>query len=755
MRVEIVGREELLEQLHAFIGEGREGGLAGLVLEGEAGIGKSTLWLAAIDDARAQGLRVLSSRPAEAERELAHVGLGDLFDGVLDDVLPLLSTPRRRALEVALLRDDSSDDPVDDRALAVAVHGVLQVLSRREPVLLAVDDVQWLDPTSSSALAFALRRLDGNDVRLLLARRIVEGRQAIGLEQALAPERVERLHVGPLSVGGLHRFLRDRLGRPLPRQTLLRVHGRSEGNPFFALELSRGLDVDLDPLRQLTVPDTLEELVRARFSGLPASTRDALAFVSAVGATPVSLLEHAGVTAHALDPAFAARVLEREAGLIRFTHPLLASVLYQDLGEERRQIHARIAGLVDDPLLSARHLALSVDAPDAEVAVVLDTAVALATDRGAAAVAAELAEHALRLTFPQPPEEHRRRGLAAARAHQAAGEWTRARTIARGLLADAELTSGRVEALLLLAELESADRALPLLEEALQEAGGRPALQAAVHCRLAWAARWRTGREHARAALALAEQLDDDVLRARARAVSAILGWFEGDAEASRDLLEHVRDFAPAVGGEQLVQEALQAVVNTFAPASLRDQVRAFFEHELAEWRDRDERPVARALWGLAWVELWAGRWRAAATHAAAALDLSNQYGLEVPQDHLPISVIAVHRGEIEVARQHSARALTLAEEQFLESWHPPQHLAVLALVALWDGDESAAASGFSKADAKRTVVDARSRRASSRARADRRCRRTHRPLGRGWDAGTTRMGARACDALPRARGCG
>jgi hypothetical protein len=475
MRVEIVGREELLEQLHAFIGEGREGGLAGLVLEGEAGIGKSTLWLAAIDDARAQGLRVLSSRPAEAERELAHVGLGDLFDGVLDDVLPLLSTPRRRALEVALLRDDSSDDPVDDRALAVAVHGVLQVLSRREPVLLAVDDVQWLDPTSSSALAFALRRLDGNDVRLLLARRIVEGRQAIGLEQALAPERVERLHVGPLSVGGLHRFLRDRLGRPLPRQTLLRVHGRSEGNPFFALELSRGLDVDLDPLRQLTVPDTLEELVRARFSGLPASTRDALAFVSAVGATPVSLLEHAGVTAHALDPAFAARVLEREAGLIRFTHPLLASVLYQDLGEERRQIHARIAGLVDDPLLSARHLALSVDAPDAGVAVVLDTAVALATDRGAAAVAAELAEHALRLTFPQPPEEHRRRGLAAARAHQAAGEWTRARTIARGLLADAELTSGRVEALLLLAELESADRALPLLEEALQEAGGRPA----------------------------------------------------------------------------------------------------------------------------------------------------------------------------------------------------------------------------------------------------------------------------------------
>ena len=536
-------------------------------------------------------------------------------------------------------------------------------------------------------------------MRLLLARRIVDGEQPIGLEQALDPNRVKRLRVGPLSVGGLHRFLRDRLGRPLPRQTLLRVHERSDGNPFFALELSRGLDVDLDPLRQLTVPETLEELVRARFSGLPAPTREALALVSALGATPESLLERAGVTAHALDPAFAARVIEREDGLIRFTHPLLASVSYQDLGDRRREIHARIAGLADDPLLDARHLALSVDRPDAEVAVLLDGAVVLAADRGAAAVAAELAEHALRLTSPELREERGRRGLAAARAHQASGEWTRARTIARELLADAELTSRRVEALLLLAGLESADRALPLLEEALRQADGRPALQAAVHCRLAWAARWRTGLGHARAALALAEQLDDDVLRARARAVLAILGWFAGDAEASEDLLERVRDFAPAVGGEQLVQEALQAVANTFAPSSRREEVRAFFERELAEWRDRDERRIARAFWGLSWVELWAGRWTLAATYAAEALEISNQYGLEVPQDHLPISVIAVHRGELEFARRHSERALALAEEQFLQSWHPPQHLAVLGLVAIWKGDDSAATTAFDNAD--------------------------------------------------------
>ena len=184
-------------------------------------------------------------------------------------------------------------------------------------------------------------------------------REPSGLEQALGAERVERLPVGPLSVGALHRLLRDRLGRPFARQTLLRIHERSGGNPFFALELARVLDVDVDPLEPLPVPETLDELVRARLAGLPAATRDALALASALGTPSESLLERAGVAADALAPAVAAHVIERENGTIRFTHPLLSSVLYRDLGERRRSVHRRIAGIVDDPLLRARHLALS------------------------------------------------------------------------------------------------------------------------------------------------------------------------------------------------------------------------------------------------------------------------------------------------------------------------------------------------------------------------------------------------------------
>ncbi|MEO8246025.1 MAG: AAA family ATPase [Chloroflexota bacterium] len=697
---EIIGRDEELATVAAFVDEKREGPSA-LVLEGQAGIGMSTLWLAGVERARTRGFRVLSSRPAEAERSLHHTGLGDLLDVVLDEVLPALAIPRQRALKIAMLRDEASGDPVDHRALAVAVRDVFQVLSDREPILIAVDDVQWLDASSSSALAFALRRLSMSRVLVLTARRLVNGSQPSGLDQALDAERVRRLPVGPLSVAAIHKLLRNRLARSFARQTLLRIHEKSGGNPFFALELARVLDADVDPRTPLAVPETLEGLLRARIAGLPASTRDALALASALGTTSESVLKRAGVAARALDAAVAAHVIEREDGTIRFAHPLLSSVLYQDLGDEQASVHERIANIVDDPLLRARHLALSKSTPDADAAVVLDQAASLALDRGASAVAAELTEYAARLTPPYDPEERRRRVVAAARAHQAAGEWTRARALATDLLAEPATGAWRAEALMLLAELESIDHAAELLEAALAEAGSRPALQSAIHCRLAWARRFRTGFDHAGAALELAERLDDGVLRARARAVQAILGWFRGDAETPGDLLTLARDLPRALGGERLVQEATQAIVDTFAPSSTRDEARALLEREHREWRERDEPRSARASWGLAWVEFWSGRWEIAAAHAAHAHDIAIQYGLEVPQDHLPIAVIAVHRGQLELAREHSQRALELADEQF--GFRPPQHLAVLGLVARWSGDPDAAADWFDKAERRAT----------------------------------------------------
>ena len=693
--VDIVGREVELASVHAFLERPAEGPVA-LVLEGEAGIGKSTLWAAGVEAARERGLRVLVSRPAEAERGLTHAGLGDLFENVLESVLPALPAPRRHALEVALLVEGDPDG-FDPRTLGVAVRSALEVLAAEEPVVLAIDDVQWLDPSSTSALAFALRRLDHRSILLLLARRLGERAEMPDLERAIPADRVERLLVGALSLGAIHQLLQAHLELKLPRPTLLRVHETSGGNPFYALELARALGADVEPTQLLRVPETLEGLVRARLDELPPATQASLLLAAAVGRPSAELFASLDVTELVLDRAVAARVLEQTDGTIRFTHPLLASAVYHGVSaDERRRAHGRLAVIVADPLDRARHLALSTESPDTEIAAVLEDAAALASTRGAPIVAAELAEHALRLTSSDAHTDRQRRALVAARAQRSAGEWTRARSVLADLLAETRAGSVRAEALVLLAELESERLSVPLLEEALREAASRPALQSVIHCRLAWASS-KSGFDHARRALELANELDDDQLRGQARAMQAILSWFAGEVEASDDLPARVSDFPSAVGGELLVREATLAVVNTHAPAPKRDHARAVLEREYEEWRERDEPRSSRALWGLAWVEFWAGRWALGAEYAARARDTSVQYGLEMPQDHLPSAVIAVHRGQLDLAREHSERGLTLAHEQW--GGHPVQLMAVLGLVARLSGDSSAAESWFEKAD--------------------------------------------------------
>ncbi|MGZ4334702.1 MAG: AAA family ATPase [Gaiellaceae bacterium] len=319
---EVFGRDDEVAFVRAFLDGAGEGATA-LVLRGEAGIGKSTIWLAGVEHARAAGFRVLSCRPAEAERGLAHAGLGDVLEGILDDVLQELPAPRRRALEAALLVADAPGERIDDRALGVAVRTALETAARLGPVLIAIDDVQWLDAASADALAFALRRLDSDGVVVLLAQRTTGEVEPTPIEAALDPDDVRRLSVGPLSLGALHRLFRGRLGRPFARQTLVRIYERAAGNPFYALQIARLLGDDVDPLEPLPVPETLEELVREQLSSLPPATRRALALASAYGAPSDALYVSAGIPRRVLDRAVAAQVIERVNGTIRFTHPLL------------------------------------------------------------------------------------------------------------------------------------------------------------------------------------------------------------------------------------------------------------------------------------------------------------------------------------------------------------------------------------------------------------------------------------------------
>ena len=234
---DIVGRSDELDALNEILDPATQHPRA-LVLHGEAGIGKSTLWMAAVDEARRRGLRVLAARPAEADQQLAFAGLGDLFEDTVDEILPSLSPPRRRAMETALLLGEPGSS-IDPRALGIAVRDALAFMAATGPTVLAVDDVQWLDASSSGALAFAWRRLNA-PILLLLARRAERGGRITELERAASLNLFERIDVGPLSLGALQGLLHTRLARVFTRPTLLRIHAMSGGNPFYAIEIARG-----------------------------------------------------------------------------------------------------------------------------------------------------------------------------------------------------------------------------------------------------------------------------------------------------------------------------------------------------------------------------------------------------------------------------------------------------------------------------------------------------------------------------------
>ena len=154
----VVGRESELEAVERLITGGRSG-FAGLVLEGEAGIGKTTVWREAVRAAESSGCTVLRSRPAEAEARLAFASLADLLDPIDAERLSELPEPQRHAIEVALLRTHSGRPLPDARAVATGVLSLLGSLAE-EPLLVAIDDAQWLDRSSAAALSFALRRID-------------------------------------------------------------------------------------------------------------------------------------------------------------------------------------------------------------------------------------------------------------------------------------------------------------------------------------------------------------------------------------------------------------------------------------------------------------------------------------------------------------------------------------------------------------------------------------------------------------------
>jgi DNA-binding CsgD family transcriptional regulator len=682
-------------------------GPAALVFDGEPGIGKTALWREGVAYARAASFEVLSCAPAESEAALSYSSLTDLLTRVEPDVVATLAAPQREALEVVLLRAGTGGAVVGPRAVATAAVSVLAELAARTPVVVAVDDVQWLDRPSARVLEFAARRLERLPVGFLLSLRGV-GSVPLGLDRSLGG-RLEVIRVGPLSAGALHQLIKARLGRTFSRAALLQVQRATGGNPLFALELASSLlhAGPPTPGDAFPVPDDVRELVASRLRLLPGTTREMLFFAAAMPTPTVDLLRQALRASSKqlrarLAGAEAAGVITLDGESVRFKHPLFASAIYNAVSnEERRRAHRQLAALAASTEQRARHLALCTEAPDAAVALAVGDAASEVRRRGAPEDAVELAELAIRLTPADAADDRDTRALELGYYLIEAGDPERARGV---ILAVAEGPGRlRARALLDLAGLDYwGEGSLPAVtrcEQALTAASGDPALEAACHAELAVYCDFDAVRSerHARAALHLLDAAGDaadpdtlvDALLATVRAGLLLGGGLRQDLvdRAFQSESQATASIHRSRVGAQVGQWL--KYVDDFAGA------RARLEEALAQSvEEGDESSMPNELMHLAQVECWSGNWALAARYAEESFELAEQIGQSFGGPPAMRALIDVHVGNVDRARLSIESRLDVVEERPLAV---PLYLRVLGFLELSLGNAPAAEPHLSR----------------------------------------------------------
>jgi DNA-binding CsgD family transcriptional regulator len=484
--------------------------------------------------------------------------------------------------------------------------------------------------------------------------------------------------LGPLSVGGVHELLRRRLGLTVPRPLVLRLHRMAGGNPFFALEVGRVLAArGLTSLREqpLPVPETLRELVRARLSRLPRQTQRTLLAAASLSQPTVPLLtrwadDEERVLAD-LERAMRAGVVELEGEQIRFSHPMLASVHYEEASPVvRRRIHAELAAVVSDPEERAWHLACKTTAPDAEVAAALEAAALRAGQRGAPEAAADLLEQARRLTPADDDEDARRRLLDASTFHLEAGDTARARTLLESAADVFAHGARRAETLRRLAWIryyqDDVPAAAELFRSARDEAKDDAHTRAAVELGLAWSIRlenasraWR----HARAAVDCAAGASNPLLAWEAGAVLAYLDCLLGRA-ISAERIDQISSPPIEDEGLGLLRPPPWIVGIVLKLASRLDEARTWLEaeHERA-LASGDHSSLPFVLFQLAHLECLAGRWERATEWANEGYESAVQTGQDTGRAAVLTvrALLAALRGAFDAARADAEEGLALA----------------------------------------------------------------------------------------------
>ncbi|HXF99034.1 MAG TPA: helix-turn-helix transcriptional regulator [Gaiellaceae bacterium] len=579
----------------------------------------------------------------------------------------------------------------------MAVVGRLQELAEIERLLDRGRGVLLLEGEAGIGKTTLWRE----GVRLAESRSLrVIAAQPVGSEEGIAPDRLTVCPLGPLSLGALGRLLQDRLGASFPRWTLRKLHEAAGGNPFYALELARALKEGGTVLSlgdPLPVRGGLRDLLRRRFAALPSAGQEALLVASALSAATVEMVGRAleRDPLLLLEPALEAQLVEVEGERLRFSHPLLKAAVYDlAFAERRRRVHRRLAELVADPEERARHLALSAEAPDADVAALVEQGALTAFARGSPAAAAELAHQARRLTPPERREDAARRALAEVEFQFEAGGTAQAAALLDELIADAPPGPRRARLLSRRARIrhfgEDIGSSVELLRRSLAEAGDDAGLRAEVEEGLAWGlllARrdLAAALDHARSAAGLAAGRQDRAALAEALAVQALLELALG--------LDWQGTMQRALALEEATLHLRVLRHPSFAHGyclSCADEVeaaRGVFEQLRRRAEEKgDESALPSLLNHLALVELLAGDWARCDRYAEDGYALAVETGQRPAQASVLAkrAMLAARRGQADEAQETALEALALAAGSRFDPARPEPALARGGETAIW-----------------------------------------------------------------------
>ncbi|MFH8293998.1 helix-turn-helix transcriptional regulator [Streptomyces sp. NPDC018059] len=669
----LLGRSSECARLLALVDKARRGESGALLVRGEAGIGKTSL----VEHVAGESgdLLRLGTRGVEVESDLPYVGLADLLRPVLH-FLDRIPERQAAALTGALALGPAVAH--DRFAVAAGTLSLLGALAEEGPVLVTVDDAQWLDPYSLDALAFATRRLGREGIVVLFTARDELDEPASRLAA------IETMTLGGLDAESAHRLIAEEGTAELTERETARLLAEARGNPLALIELPALLsgsgagDDDPDSAAPLPIGELLAHTFGSAVARLPQEAQDAMLLLAVLGTRPLAGTEAAlrahGLSYESLEAAEAAGLVVEEQDGYAFRHPLVRSAVYHGATPvRRRRAHHAIARSLQGataPALEqyAWHLAASGAEPDEHVASLLENAASGAPDTLAYPLASRLYERAAR--FTPAGQRKAERLLCAARASQAAGSLDEAAAILDRSLEHAEQLGTRLDIRQLRCYLDvqrgQPTRSRELLRAAVDEAEKvDPALAAVMLGGIALTelavGDLTAARGTSAAAMELADSTRQTLLPVRLlRTLVLLLG---GDADAGRSLLRELA--GPLASPDPAFPYPLSGVGGLcHLAAEELDEAHGLLDR--AAYTARASSAVgllSHLLCTLAVVEFWRGRWSPSLAHADEAVRLAEATGrlIEVPRGLAALARTEAALNREADCRRHAAQAMEWA----------------------------------------------------------------------------------------------